>query len=314
MTVNIRNNDGEYIIATFYRFSQITNPEDLKVTLLDLCRKKHIKGTILLASEGINATVAGKQDAVLTLIDCLKSIKGFSNLEIKVSYCTGIPFYRMKVKVREEIVTMGLSHIRPEDQTGKHLNAREWNKLLEDPDVLVIDTRNHYEHDIGTFPGAVSPDTDSFTEFPKYVQENLAGSENRKIAMFCTGGIRCEKASSYLLEQGFRKVFQLQGGILQYLEDVTAEDNRWQGECFVFDQRVAVNSDLRKGQHVLCYACRMPVSPQDMKSEEYLEGISCPRCYESLTDEKRRNLAERQKQVNLAKDRNRQHIGIPLEK
>ena len=305
---------AEYCIATFYRFLRIANPEKLQEKLQGLCRENAIKGTILIASEGINATVAGSKNAVTTLVTYLESHGCISKEDVKESYCDEIPFYRMKVKIKDEIVTMGLPHVHPDQKTGKHLDPAEWNRLLEDPDVLLIDTRNYYEYEIGTFPGAVSPNTNSFTEFPRYIQDNLSGMIDRKIAMFCTGGIRCEKASSYLLEEGFRNVYQLQGGILQYLLEVPADENLWQGECFVFDQRVAVDANLQKGEHELCYACRMPVSPPDMQSEKYEEGISCPRCYDGLTEDKRANLAERQKQVTLAKSRNQQHIGIPVNK
>ena len=307
-----QNEPDNYSIITFYKFTPITNPEELKEKLLDLCTENEIKGTILVAREGINATVAGSNDAVTKLVDYLESL--FTRLDIKKSCCEELPFYRMKVKVKDEIVTMGLPHIHPDEKTGRHLDPEEWNRLLEDPDVLLIDTRNHYEYEIGTFPKAISPNTNSFTEFPQYIRENLSGMKDMKIAMFCTGGIRCEKASSYLLDEGFENVYQLQGGILQYLLNVPADENLWQGECFVFDQRVAVDANLQKGKHELCYACRMPVSPEDMQSDKYQEGISCPRCFENLTEEKRANLAERQKQVNLAKSRNRQHIGVPINK
>ena len=220
-----------------------------------------------------------------------------------------MPFYRIKVKLKKEIVTLGVPDIDPRSFSGIRVDPQQWNKLINDPEVLVIDTRNHYEYLIGTFRNAVSPETNSFSDFPRYVKQTLDPMRHKKIAMFCTGGIRCEKASAYLLQQGFHKVYQLRGGILRYLEETAPDENLWNGECFVFDSRVAVNEKLEPGVHEQCYSCRMPVSPGDRESEKFEQGVSCPHCYEKLTKERRKRLRERQRQVELARQRNYQHIG-----
>jgi len=221
------------------------------------------------------------------------------------------PFYRMKVKLRREIVSLGSPGTDPSYRSGIRVPADQWNALISDPDVLVIDVRNQYECDIGSFKDAVSPETGSFSEFPEYVKQDLSPQKHKKIAMYCTGGIRCEKASAYMLQQGFEQVYQLQGGILRYLEQIQTENSLWQGECFVFDGRVAVDQALHKGQHDQCYSCRNPVSADDKKSDKYEEGVSCPSCYDTLTAERRASLKERQRQVKLAEQRNQQHIGVP---
>jgi UPF0176 protein len=233
-------------------------------------------------------------------------------MEFKKSIHGTMPFYRMKVKLKNEILSIGVPDINPGHLTGIHVCVKEWNKLVNDPDVLVIDARNRYEYDIGTFKNAVSSDIDSFREFPDFVHQKLINFKNKKIAMFCTGGIRCEKATSYLLEQGFRDVYHLNGGILKYLEEINSDENLWQGECFVFDNRVSVDKNMKKGSYELCYGCRMPVSPEDKQSPKYEQGVSCPVCFDKMTDHKRTRFKERQNQVNLAEKRNQQHIGVPV--
>jgi UPF0176 protein len=301
------------IVATFYKFVYLDNLYEMQKQLLQHCNNYLVKGTILLAHEGINGTLAGSRDAINRTSDYLKHDLGFSDIEHKESIYETMPFYRMKVKIKKEIVSMGIPGINPNKKVGIPVCSKEWNKLIEDPEVLVIDTRNQFEFDIGTFNNAISPNTRSFNEFPGFVNQQLKDYKNRKIAMFCTGGIRCEKATSYLLEQGFSDVYHLQGGILKYLEETNPDENLWQGECFVFDNRVAVDRNLEKGMHGICYGCRMPISPDDRKSPMYEPGISCPHCFAGLTEEQRRRFKERQNQVQLAEKRNQQHIGISIE-
>lgn len=313
MSVTHLKNSQPVIVAALYKFAHLPDFRELRQSLLEQCIKQGIKGTFLLAKEGINGTVAGSRQAIDAILDYLKSDTRFTDLEHKESQVEKMPFYRMKVKLKKEIVTMGQPDIDPRQKVGKRVGTQEWNTLLTDPDVLVIDTRNQYEYEIGTFKNAVSPNTTTFSEFPDYVEKTLTTQKHKKIAMFCTGGIRCEKATSYLLEQGFNEVFHLNGGILKYLEEVKPEDNLWEGECFVFDGRVAVDKNLEKGTHEMCYSCRMPVSAEDRKSPQYEQGISCPHCFDTITEEKRASLRERQYQVSLAESRNEQHIGIPVE-
>ena len=309
--MNISRN--HIVIATFYKFVSLENLRDIKEQIMYCCKNCKVKGTILIAHEGVNGTVAGSRESINRIISFLNQDSMFADMEHKESTCESMPFYRMKVKIKKEIVTMGLPGIKPEKKAGIRVRSEDWNHLIEDPEVLVIDTRNSYEHAIGTFKNAVSPDTSTFNEFPAFVEQKLMDYKNSKIAMFCTGGIRCEKATSYLLENGFSNVYHLQGGILKYLEDVSPEESLWQGECFVFDNRVSVGKNLETGIYEVCYGCRMPVSPDDKLSPMYEAGISCPRCFEKLSDEKRSRLGERQKQVELAEKRKLQHIGVPAE-
>ena len=309
----MNTSQNHIIVTTFYKFVFLNDLHGMQKRLLQFCNNNTVKGTILLAHEGINGTMAGSRGAINKVIDYLKHDPLFSDLELKESVYETMPFYRMKVKIKKEIVSMGIPDISPQKKVGIRVCARDWNELIEDPDVLVIDTRNQYEYELGTFKNAISPNTRSFNEFPGYVNQQLKNYKKRKIAMFCTGGIRCEKATSYLLEQGFEQVLHLDGGILKYLEEVNTGDNLWVGECFVFDNRVAVDKNLGKGTHEMCYGCRMPVSEKDMKSEKYEEGVSCPRCFDGLTVERKMSLHQRQYQVRLAESRNEQHIGIPIE-
>ena len=301
------------VIATFYRFVSLDNLRDIKKQLLLCCNNYRVKGTILIAHEGINGTIAGSRVAINQVVNYLVHTCGFSDMEYKESSSQTIPFYRMKVKIKKEIVSMGIHNISPLKKAGIRVDPKNWNKLIEDPEVLVLDTRNQYEYTTGTFKNAVSPNTCTFNEFPRFVDQELKDYRNSKIAMFCTGGIRCEKATSYLLEQGFSNVYHLQGGILKYLEEINPEENLWQGECFVFDNRVAIDKNLGNGTYEMCYGCRMPLSKEDRKTLQYAEGISCPYCYDYLTEKKRARLQERQHQIRLAKSRNKQHIGIPVE-
>jgi len=295
---------------TFYRFTPLVRLETLRADLEARAEALDLKGTILLAEEGINGTLAGAQRALEAMAAVLRGIDGLDVMPFKFSEAnTGNPvFYRLKVRIRPEIVALGQPGVNPASRTGTHVDAATWNALLDDPDVLVIDTRNHYEVGVGTFPGAVDPVTRSFRQFPDYVA-TLDPSSQRKVAMFCTGGIRCEKASAFMLDQGFEAVFQLDGGILKYLETVPEGENRWQGECFVFDQRVSVDDALGEGTYRQCFACRTPLTPEDTESPDYLAGISCPHCVGALSEEQRASFEERQRQVRLAEARGDLHVG-----
>ncbi|MBX9675475.1 MAG: rhodanese-related sulfurtransferase [Methylotenera sp.] len=303
----------KFLTAALYKFVSLPNYADLQAPILTACEKNNIKGTILLASEGINGTIAGLPDDMNAVLNFLRNdavFDGkFADLEHKESYADEHPFYRMKVKLKKEIVTLGIAGVSPTKQVGTYVKPQDWNALISDPDVILIDTRNDYEVDIGTFKGAIDPKTTTFREFPAYVAKNLDKTKHKKVAMFCTGGIRCEKASSYMMDQGFEEVYHLQGGILKYLETVPEAQSLWQGECFVFDQRVAVKHNLEVGEFDQCYACRHPLSPAEMQTAQYMPGISCPYCYNTISEEKKKSLTERQKQVILAKKRGQAHIG-----
>ena len=276
-----------YLIATFYKFVTISNIEAVRARILTLCQQQEIKGTIILAEEGINGTIAGSSDAIANIFTALRSLPGFADLEHKESTSEKLPFARLKVKIKSEIVTLGLPAVNPTRQVGTYVEPQDWNQIISNPEVVVIDTRNDYEVEIGTFQEAKNPNTESFREFPEYVAQNLDPQQHSKVAMFCTGGIRCEKASSYLLSQGFKEVYHLKGGILKYLENVSPQESLWEGECFVFDERVAVKEGLELGSHELCYACGHPISEADKNSPQYEPNISCPHCYQELTPEKK---------------------------
>ena len=297
-----------FAIAALYRFVRLDDFEALREPLLAFMHQQRICGTLLLAAEGINGTVAGTPKAVDSLLDYLRRDPRLRGLDCKLSYDDEAPFYRARVKLKREIVTLGVDGIDP-DQAGTYVEPGDWNRLISDPEVTVIDTRNDYESDIGSFEHAQQPNTGSFREFPAYVSENLDPARHRKVAMFCTGGIRCEKATAYLRQQGFDEVYHLRGGILNYLERVPAEDSLWRGECFVFDNRVSVNHALEKGSYDQCHACRRPVSAADRKSPLYQPGVSCPACHDSKSDSARGRFREREKQVRLAKQRGEAHIG-----
>ena len=269
------------VVATFYKFVSLPDCADLRSRLLQFCQSYNLRGTILLAQEGINGTIAGSREAIDAVLAYLRSDQRLADLEHRESPAAELPFDRLKVKVKSEIVTLGLPEVDPSRQVGTYVDPKDWNALITDPNVIVVDTRNAYEISVGTFQGAQNPQTGSFREFPGYVQQNLASAQSKKIAMFCTGGIRCEKASAYLLSQGFPQVYHLKGGILKYLEEVPAEASLWQGECFVFDQRVAIQHGLEAGTHKMCFSCGHPVSEADRSSPDFEEGVSCPHCASS---------------------------------
>ncbi|KAF3983172.1 MAG: rhodanese-related sulfurtransferase [Methylococcales symbiont of Hymedesmia sp. n. MRB-2018] len=297
------------VVSALYKFVILDNYETIKAPLLTLMIKHQVKGTLLLAKEGINGTIAGDRVAIDTIIKWLRSDPRFSDLQTKESYEDEMPFYRSKVKLKKEIVTMGINGIDPNQIVGSYVKAEDWNALISDPEVLLIDTRNHYEVQIGAFKGAVNPVTDTFSEFPQYVKDKLDCNKHKKVAMYCTGGIRCEKSTAFLKEQGFEEVYHLEGGVLKYLEQIPVEDSLWQGECFVFDNRVALNHALEKGQYDQCYACRYPITEEEKKSEHYIQGVSCPRCYDKVSNKQLNRFKEREKQVAMAKSRGEEHIG-----
>ncbi len=297
-------------VVSFYRFFDLADPGSFRDRLQALCDELGLLGTILVATEGFNGTVAGDAAKVERLFEWLQAeSKLEAGLDARWTDAAAAPFRRMRVRVKKEIVTLGRPDILPQKKTGRHVTPQQWNALLDDPDVLLIDTRNQYEIEVGTFPGAIDPGNDSFREFPDFAAELADTSRDRPLAMFCTGGIRCEKATALMLELGFDNVYQLQGGILNYLEQVPDDENRWQGECFVFDTRVAVDRDLSEGGYVQCHACRRPLSADDMRSPDYREGVSCPKCVNEGDEERRARLEERRRQVELAEKRGESHIG-----
>lgn len=304
----------EIVVATLYKFVRLTDYQRLQPRLLDFCRRQGLKGTLLLAEEGINGTVAGPRRAVDAVMDYLRADRRLSDLAPRESRTGQPPFRRMKVRLKKEIVTLGEPAVDPNQAVGRYVEPRQWNALIGDPEVLLIDTRNRYEYDIGTFEGAVNPDTDSFREFPRYVKQKLDPTRHKKVAMFCTGGIRCEKATSYLIGQGFEQVYHLKGGILNYLETVPEHDSRWRGECFVFDERVAVTHGLKEGSYDQCHACRHPVSAEDKASPRYRPGVCCPHCEGRRSPAQVAAAAERYKQVQLAKKRRQRHLGQTIER
>ena len=297
------------VVAALYRFVRLPDYRELRKPLLDNCRAIGLKGTLLLAPEGINGTVAGSRSAIDRLRARLLADPRFRDMEYKESLAIGMPFYRMKVKLKREIVTLGESAADPTRRVGSYVDPNDWNALINNPEVLVVDTRNDYEVAVGTFQRAVNPKTESFRDFPAFVREQLSPEKHRAVAMFCTGGIRCEKATSLLLAEGFEAVYHLKGGILKYLETVPASDSLWQGECFVFDQRVSVRHGLEQGQFELCFGCRHPLSPGDKESPRFEAGVSCPHCHANQSPSKRARARERQHQIELASARRRQHLG-----
>jgi UPF0176 protein len=281
------------VVATFYKFVSLPDYQELRQPLLDACKQRQIMGTILLATEGINSTIAGSRAAIDSFFAYLKSDPRLSDIEHKESISDISPFEKLKVRLKQEIVTLGVPGIDPNRAVGHYVAPQDWNELIADPDVTLIDTRNAYEVEIGTFKGAIDPHTTSFTEFPQYVTDRLDPEKNPKVAMFCTGGIRCEKATSYLLERGFKEVYHLQGGILKYLEEVPIAESQWQGECFVFDDRVSVDNHLNPTGRELCWGCGNPILDGDLESEFYEQGICCPRCHHTITPEIRHRRSQR---------------------
>lgn len=284
------------VVATFYKFVKLPDFAEKRTPLLSCCETEGVRGTILLAAEGINGTIAGTRQGIDAVLSALRSDPRLADLEHKESIANEMPFDRMKVRLKREIVTLGHPDVDPTEQVGTYVDPKDWNALISDPEVTVIDTRNAYEVKIGTFEGAHNPDTRSFRQFPAYVQTQLDPQTHKKVAMFCTGGIRCEKASAFMLAQGFQEVYHLKGGILKYLEEVPAEASLWRGECFVFDQRVAVQQGLAPGTHEMCAGCGHPLSEADKASPHYQPGICCPHCHDRLTPEKRSRQEMKQRQ------------------
>ena len=300
----------KYLNVAFYKFVHFLNYTSFQSKILNFCVERNIKGTILLAEEGINVAAAGTKKNIYELLNFLKTDNRFSDITHKESYSEEIPFHRMRVKLKKEIVSLGRPNINLSNRSGIRVDPKNWNILLADPDVVLVDARNDYEYQIGTFKNAISPKTTNFREFPAFIKEKLNTKKNKKIAIFCTGGIRCEKASSYMLSKGFENVYQLNGGILKYMDEIQMDKSLWEGECFVFDSRVAVDSELAEGNYEQCYACRRPLSEQDLLSNLYQKGISCPFCINETSDAQRASFRERQHQVELAEKRNEKHIGV----
>jgi UPF0176 protein len=301
-----------FTVAALYKFVSLPDFPALQKPLQRVCEENDVFGTILLAEEGINGTIAGPNDGIKNVLHWINARNETGEVEYKLSYAEEQPFLRMKVRLKKEIVTLGAEGVDPNKVVGTYVDPKDWNALIEQEDVILIDTRNDYEVAIGTFEGAIDPKTKTFREFPKYVEQlkkDLPEGKKPKVAMFCTGGIRCEKASSFMLQEGFDEVFHLKGGILKYLENIPRAESKWQGECFVFDNRVSVKHGLEEGAYDMCHACRMPISEEEKKSEHYRPGISCPHCIGSRTSEELARFEERQKQVELAKQRGEQHIG-----
>jgi len=299
-----------YTIAALYHFTRFDDPTAIRSPLYDLCLAQGISGSLLLAHEGINGTIAGPRAGIDAVLAHIRALPGCADLEWKESSSTDQPFRRLKVRLKREIVTMGQPDVDPKARVGHYVDPAEWNELIRSPDVAVIDTRNDYEVAIGTFEGAIDPETDSFRDFPAWWEANKHRFHNKRIAMFCTGGIRCEKSTNYLLGQGVDEVYHLKGGILKYLEEVPSEDSTWQGECFVFDGRVSVGHGLKEGPHELCFACRRPILPEDMSRPEYEQGVSCHQCSDETDDEAKDRFRERQKQMTLAEARGEKHIKV----
>jgi UPF0176 protein len=297
-----------FTIAALYHFTRLSDPAAVQGPLLVLCRAQNVKGSLLLAGEGINGTIAGPCEGIDAVLAHIRALPGCADLEWKESFSDAPPFGRMKVRLKREIVTMGQPDINPLARVGHYVEAADWNALIEDPDVAVIDTRNDYEVAIGTFTGAVDPDTHAFGEFPVWWQENKARFAGKRIAMFCTGGIRCEKSTNYLLGQGVEDVFHLKGGILKYLEEVPQDQSLWQGQCFVFDQRVSVGHGLVPGDYTMCHACRRPLSAKDKADPAFEDGVSCHRCQSEHSEDDRIRFRERQHQLALAAARGQKHF------
>jgi len=299
-------------VAALYQFSRFDDCAALRDPLEAVCRENRVRGTLLLAREGINGTIAGSPDAIAAVLAHIRALPGCAGLEVKFSPSADMPFHRLKVRVKHEIVTMNQPDIDPLGSVGTYVAAQDWNALIADPDTIVIDTRNDYEVAVGTFAGAIDPQTHTFSEFPEWFRQHrdsLLGNKPVKVAMFCTGGIRCEKSTAFLRQEGIEEVYHLKGGILKYLETVPAEDSLWEGECFVFDQRVSVGHGLVPGTHALCHGCQRPVNPEARESPLYEPGVSCPACHAERTDAQRASYRERHRQEQLAAAQGRSHVG-----
>jgi UPF0176 protein len=300
---------SKYVVAALYHFTKFEDYKSLQAPLQRVCVENGVKGSLLLAFEGINGTIAGSRVGIDAALAAIRALPGCTTFEHKESFATEMPFLRMKVKLKKEIVTMGQPSVDPTAHVGNYVAPEDWNDLITQDDVVLIDTRNDYEVEIGTFKGAIDPKTKSFGEFPAWWEENKNRFHNKRVAMFCTGGIRCEKSTNYLLGEGVEDVYHLKGGILKYLEDVSQEESTWDGECFVFDSRVSVKHGLEEGQYELCFACRMPLVPEDFNRPEYEHGVTCHKCIDAHDEDRKERFRERQKQVELAKKRGIQHIG-----
>jgi len=301
------------VVAALYQFARLENYRDMREPLQAFCDGHGIKGALLLAYEGINGTVAGEREDIDDLLAYLRSDSRLESLEHKESLASTYPFYRMKVKLKKEIVTLGIDGVDPNVCVGTYIEPKDWNDVISDPEVLLLDTRNDYEYKIGSFKGAVDPKTDTFREFPDYVEKHCSPEKHKKVAMFCTGGIRCEKASAFMLQQGYEEVYHLKGGILKYLEEVPEEESLWEGECFVFDDRVSVKHGLEEGSYTLCRGCRWPITESDMALDSFEDGVCCERCHDVLSEDKKARLRERKKQQQLAEQRGEKHLGMSLQ-
>jgi len=300
------------IVAALYKFSLIESPHILQSKIRRKLKSLSILGTILVGKEGLNGTISGKKENIDKAIKYIKNIDGFCDVDVKFSKSLVNPFIRLKIKLKDEIVTIGDKSINPNKEVGKYVNPEEWNDLISNKNTILIDTRNNYEHSIGTFKNSLNPNTIKFREFPEWVKKQKFSDnekQNRKFAMFCTGGIRCEKASSFMLKEGFKDVSHLKGGILNYFDSVPKNESKWKGECFVFDDRVSVKHDLTEGSYDMCHGCRMPITNEDKATDEYIKGVACPSCFFEKTEEQKARYMSRQKQVDLAKERNQKHIG-----
>lgn len=311
MSANIQPDSAPapVVVCAMYKFVTLDEFESLRDPLLETMKSLGVHGTLLLAQEGINGTVAGSRQGINELLAWLRRVPQLADIDFKESYTDQQPFLRTKVKLKREIVTMGVEGIDPLQVVGTYVEPKDWNALVSDPEVLLVDTRNDYEVQVGTFQGAVNPNTETFREFPQYVQEHLDPSRHKRVAMFCTGGIRCEKSTAYLKEQGFEEVYHLKGGILKYLEEVPAQESLWRGECFVFDDRVTVDHQLNRGSYDQCHACRLPITEEDKASEYYQPGVSCPHCFDKISASQRQRFEERERQIQLARARGEQHLG-----
>lgn len=302
-----------FTVCALYHFTRFETPADIQGSLLDLCQAEGITGSLLLAHEGINGTVAGPTPAAIDkVVAHIRALPGCADFEYKLSTAQDQPFGKIKVRLKKEIVTMGQPNVDPRAAVGNYCTPEEWNELISAPDVAVIDTRNDYEVGIGTFKGAIDPQTPTFRDFPKWWEENKDRFHNKRIAMFCTGGIRCEKSTNYLMQQGVEDVFHLKGGILKYLEDMPEEKSLWEGECFVFDQRVSIGHGLTEGPHELCHACRRPILPEDKNRPEFEMGVSCHQCVDEFDEDRKERFRERQKQMALSRERGERHLGREL--
>ena len=300
---------SSYFVAAFYLFTPLDELESLQASVRQCCEEHDVRGIVLLAREGINSTISGSREGVLAVLDHLRADPRLAELQWKESQAASPPFRKLRVRLKREIVTMGVPGVDPRDLVGTYVKPEDWNDLISDPEVVVIDTRNDYEVEIGTFKDAVNPDIESFSQLPAWLEANLDPASKPKVAMFCTGGIRCEKSTSLLKRAGVDEVFHLDGGILKYLEQVPEPESLWEGECFVFDERVSVGHGLATGPHELCRACRFPLGPEDKQSSLYTEGVSCPRCHDRTTDEQKQRFADRQQQVELSRSRGERHLG-----